>query len=435
MPPRTHKHYRLAVCVICVKKGNSPRPITETGQLLKQIQRHWIENYDPKNPKLPLSVCGRCRMILSAIDKGGKTTEDLPDPVDFSEWKYPGLGSTRSSIGLDQLDEQVNCQCDLCRIGRVGPNTDPIQYNTISRKPYNLGRPKQSSSSRLPPRVPITICFRCLQLLKKGESHPSNCGIQERRDNVQSLLESDPRGYEIAASKLIKSKAESAPKDSPTISLATAGPSRQLTLKRPYTRSVTKARYTNSPVPASEVLKMQRATKMTGVQLKTYAKFERSWHERSSLEPHLDSAHQESSHIMQPFFSTTKCMLDSKNAKEREMGKVERVVVHCKDMYETIKFVCEQRGYSDMSNTYLKIAADTGKGSFKINASIVDMDSTTPTQSKTAKWSYEEGPGVGDYKDSGVKRIILLGKFSSKIKEHLLSICVPCALNSADNSY
>ena len=412
MPPRTHKHYRLAVCVICVKKGNSPRPITETGQLLKQIQRHWIENYDPKNPKLPLSVCGRCRMILSAIDKGGKTTEDLPDPVDFSEWKYPGLGSTRSSIGLDQLDEQVNCQCDLCRIGRVGPNTDPIAYG-LSRKPYNLGRPKQSGSSRLPPRVPITICFRCLQLLKKGESHPSNCGIQERRDNVQSLLESDPRGYEIAASKLIKSKAESAPKESDSISLSTAGPSRQLVLKRPYTRSTTKARYADTSIPASEFSKMVDSASLTGKQSTVVAKFQRSWHGRKTFEPNLSSTLYEKSHVLEPLYSTENCLLDAKKLKDREIGKVERVVVFNNDMLATNKLICDTRGYSDISNTFFKLAADSGKGSFKVNATIEDLKPnlvTTPSSSKTPKWSYEQGPLADSFLDSGVKRGILLGK-------------------------
>ena len=72
---------------------------------------------------------------------------------------------------------------------------------------------------------------------------------------------------------MIKEKANSAP-NSPNISLATAGPSRQLTLKNPYTRSAAKrALFTNSPVPSSEVFKMKNSAGLNGLETQIVTKF------------------------------------------------------------------------------------------------------------------------------------------------------------------
>ena len=170
---KTHRIFRSQVCLVCAKKGSSPRNIT--GKLLEQVHKYWIENYDPTNPKLPSSLCSRCRHLFYEIDKGTKTIEDLPELFDFSQLKFPK--HTRSTSNLDDL---THCQCDLCLIGSQKGNAVP----------YPMGRPKHSGPDQLPMRRPITICERCLSRMEKGKEHPINCGISDRRENMQDLLES-----------------------------------------------------------------------------------------------------------------------------------------------------------------------------------------------------------------------------------------------------
>ena len=160
------------------------------------------------------------------IQNGTKTTDDLPDPYIFKN--FPKSVATRSSPELDKLQM---CECDMCKVGRQngahGKKTKPSHIK-------NIGRPKHEGPDQLPLRKPVWICDRCKQQIGKGHRHPPNCGISEFRENVEQLVQSDPRGYEILASKLIHEKQKSAPKTSSTISLETAAPGHQMTLNKKY---------------------------------------------------------------------------------------------------------------------------------------------------------------------------------------------------------
>ena len=65
-----------------------------------------------------------------------------------------------------------------------------------------------------------------------------------------------------------------------------------------------------------------------------------------------------------------------------------------------------------MKDTYLKIGGDDGNGSLKITSTIECLVEDPPNNSNTqqAKWSYKSGLTTGKLKDSGVRRVTILGK-------------------------
>ena len=207
---RTHDQNRELVCLVCFKKGNSMIKI-DSGVNLSRVQKYFIENYDPNEEKIPNGLCSRCRIILLDIEQGKKSVSALPEPMDFSSLIFPAI--TRSSK-VNNLKDFQHCTCSICSIVRVYPNDHT--------KPYPLGRPSLSDNIDIPTEKPCKICKTCLQFVGKGIHHPSPCGIRHRRENVQSLLYEDPRGYEIAVSTLVKEKVAESPSGSSYIQVATA---------------------------------------------------------------------------------------------------------------------------------------------------------------------------------------------------------------------
>ena len=225
---------------------------------------------------------------------------------------------------------------------------------------------------------------------------------------MKDMLKSDPKLREMIASDVIKEKATSEP-NSPNVSLQTAGPSRQLTIKNPYTRSVKRALFIDSPVPAREVMKLRTAGGFTGNQTELLTSTVRSWIGRDTFEPHVREKIKDMRHVMDPFYSTTTCKLDAHNKKIREeFGRVDRVVVFNNDMLATNTFICNARKYSDISETYFRFAADHGRGFLKINGSLQSLDDAHTD--KKQRFSYQDGLLDDKFKDSGVKKIILYGK-------------------------
>ena len=204
--------------------------------LLEKIQKFYIENFDPGNPKMPCAVCSQCINTLR------RNPEKLPDPSDYSQLEFPSRAQLRE-LKISNLDEMTGCTCSLCIIGRqsgaqFSPTKSPV--HKIAR-----GRPAYLPQT-LPLRRPVTICARCEQVLGKGIPHPQNCSIQDLRENRQAKQEQDPVGYEKSAAKLIKKKIGESSGDSIQLT-NTAG--KPLTLPKPDKASVTKALFVDIPVP------------------------------------------------------------------------------------------------------------------------------------------------------------------------------------------
>ena len=93
---------------------------------------------------------------------------------------------------------QKTCQCTICliAIAHVGGGGQPKSFT----KPFERGRPSLPGPKQLLTPKPMTVCTRCLQTVGPGINHPKHCTIKDRRQNIQDLVEQDPRGAEMAAS-------------------------------------------------------------------------------------------------------------------------------------------------------------------------------------------------------------------------------------------
>ena len=341
------------------------------------------------------------------IQKGQKTISDLDIEieVDLDNLSFPI--STPHQLRVSEvtcLDDLKNCECTICKIGR--------QHALETLKgPHKIGRPRLPGPAVLPDRVPVKICDRCKQKIGPGKRHPKNCSIKEKRDSMQDMLDSDPRGYEIACSDKLKEKVATAEaSNSPTISLATRG--RPWTITKPMAPKKTPR---NAQFCIAEWARMKSKARLTDSQSKVVAKFTRQTFGRSSLPANLTEKVQHQSHSLGQFHSLEKDFFDSSDISERGSGRVSRSVVFINDLLECNKELCRIRGYS-MPETYLRFSGDSGGGSFKFSFNLIDLASETPTDdsnsdgpspSKKKKWSYDKGVMAEDFLDTGVRRIIV----------------------------
>ena len=400
--PKSHSEMRSLNCLICNLKGSSPRKIT--GKCLERVQKYFMATYDIENINYPSSVCGRCNNIITAIEKGTKTKEDLPQPLDLSLVKLP---TPKKETRLGSSESRTFCDCYMCETGRQNPGQIGNSYGGSGQTgPHKMGRPLKQGPDPLPPRKMVKMCERCLR--REDEPHPPNCGFTQRRRNLEEISKIDQRGSEILASKVIKSKVKASSTSDSTISLATAGPSRQLTLIKPYTRSVSKALFKDTAIPATHWSKVKTDNHLTTNQSLGVARSLRSLLGRGVIESNVKEKMQDLSHTLELYYSTVKPLLDSKKKKIREtLGPVEKVLVFNNDMLATNNYICSARDYSGgIENTFFRIGADSGRGSFKINGTIENLDEITKSDSK--KWSY--AVPSDRFKDSGVKRLIVYGK-------------------------
>ena len=108
----THGQNRSKVCLLCFQKGSTMFPIT--GLTLQRIKSHFLANFEPSDQKMPISICGRCRNMLNAVEhsdeKKRMKVEQLPEVIDFSQLDFPVI--TRSS-GVTDLKDLKNCSCSV----------------------------------------------------------------------------------------------------------------------------------------------------------------------------------------------------------------------------------------------------------------------------------------------------------------------------------
>ena len=225
---KTHLEFRSLVCLICWKRGSSPRNIG-SGALLKRVQAiPKYATYTTSDPKLPKSCCSACNKILTQIDKGEKTVSHLPEPeIDLTKIKFPVSTPHQLRINsIENLDQLTFCECTICEIGRQHLNHEGNKnWSKTGHQPFKKGRPKAFGPSLLPDAKPVTICDRCKRKIGPGISHPQPCKLTDLRESLQELNELDPRGFEIAASEMLKNKMAAQPNSSsPTISIATKSP-------------------------------------------------------------------------------------------------------------------------------------------------------------------------------------------------------------------
>ena len=114
---------------------------------------------------------------------------------------------------------------------------------------------------------------------------------------------------------------------------------------------------------------------------------------------------------LQPFFSSTTAEFDSSVKEERlEDIKVKRTIVYCNNLTGLLRFLATERGYveNDDDKSWHKTGMDGGGDFLKICLNMEKDGESVPEQVKRPRFSYSEGAFASNFKDSGVKKLMIL---------------------------
>lgn len=146
--------------------------------------------------------------------------------------------------------------------------------------------------------------------------------------------------------------------------------------------NVTKSNKENFQVTTDDLSRIKNAMNLSDNNVKTLSQELRTCnngYNRKVVESHAVTKLNELSHRLDNFFSIVK-----------NEGKT---TVYCNDILEFTNYIISQRN-CDKQNLHIKIGADGGGGSFKINLCIVTRSNCNKKQAK---------------KDSGVKKMFIIG--------------------------
>ncbi len=212
------------------------------------------------------------------------------------------------------------------------------------------------------------------------------------------------------ASNVVRDKLDSAKEKK--VTLATHCPTKPMTLSEQKPPSRVKALYSDKPIPASELKKMMQVNNMSLNQVKKQSFMIRTWQGRNSIEPRTLNTLVEMDRTLQPFFKSQDVELEG-----HKNTLVKRSITYCHDVNGVIQHIKETRGYSSESTLRSKIGIDSGGDFLKVclNLDVVDSDNSPK---KKAKFAYKEGACASEFKDSGVKKIIILAIVENVTESH-----------------
>ena len=430
---RTHNDNRSYVCFICRKKPVNARLGTNIwvirNKLLELVREHFLGSYDPDDQKCVDGLCGSCRSKLIRIEAKKLPASALGTPFDQSQLEFP-------TTDMAELEGMVNCPCANCSIANSYCGSAGNTFG--SRRPTSTGRPIKSANSPVPesetsqqtisppeiesstpnsetPQSPdndtITICRKCLTEKRRGISH--QCNITTRRENMEKLQSEDPKGAEIAASKIVKQKMATAKGEgSSTFSLQSGG-SKPMNLPIPSPSKNVQAKYAdpNTPIPAEQLSRLKVNANLSMNQTREVEKWVRANTGRKSVESGATEKVREDLKSLEPFFTWEHHFFDSSKAAERVDGKkVIRPIVYCHELQKLINHLREKRGFHSMTKHMIKLGADGGKQFLKFCINLikeVNETESSPVQRK-ARSSYAKGSFSIRYKGSGVKLSIII---------------------------
>jgi hypothetical protein len=123
---------------------------------------------------------------------------------------------------------------------------------------------------------------------------------------------------------------------------------------------------------------------------------------RKAVEPNLQKKLSIKIHSLDKYFSILK--IDFVKIKCGDSADADELVVYCKDLNGLIQYVKQERQSSEV---HLKFGIDGGGGFLKICLSIQSTNNNE--KSGSCRQKYEEGIAAKRFKDTGVKKIFILG--------------------------
>lgn len=344
---RTHNEARLKLCIICMEKKKELRKLTaEMIRILKTNSR-----YSESDPRLPQVICNWCKVKSTKASKGGKFEDIMLRYSDFT------LKPIRSL-----LDKK--CDCKLCQLVR----------NSHTNFDRNLNSTTKEST-------------------KQKQIDVNNSETVE----VQSNNQLTPKQKDHLLSDLIKSKMDC---------VNTNRNIQELALSQTHGRPLRIAINSKSEKPvqisAADVAKLQTnygfsSKVVLGItkDLRVGAK------KRKMFEPNLKDKLKTSNHTLDSYFAVQE--IETVHLIRNKRTVTKKPFVYCSNIQELRQLVEEKR---ECDRPHLKFGIDGGGGFLKITLSIQDMEQGTESSSRQR---YVDGVAAKRFKDSGVKKIFLIG--------------------------
>ena len=386
---KTHKEMRASVCVLCFRKPKTLRPLSKTA--LDLIEKYVF--HDVKADKwswLPSHICGGCYAELN------KTKVDPTHNVKHVEFLSldPPARTTRSF---------VKCVCSVCTTGRMH-GSEYNQHKNIFPGP--VGRPS-SNSKEMPQR--ITVCSACLSTMAPRVPH--QCSRGSKVENLQNLVrESSCRTKEKVITSQLKEVFEEKEISTAggTVMLSTGGTPIQASLGTVKSNDPRKF----SP---GGLNRLQAKLGVSDNKMNIIGNYLRVKCGRGSvvkLQEDLVNRNKlfnedfEVKIIKQKVYEEKESDDSNENKiKSKKVAvEVEKTVVKVKDTVEFAAKIMAARGLLP-EESVVQIGINDGQGAIKIMLTIKEKEEVKNTAKKLR---YSEGFGGKNFKNSGVKKLLVL---------------------------
>lgn len=369
-----HNIARTKVCLLCFRKGSFS--VLGKVDLLMTI-RQVIENYDENDRRLPTSICGSCKTSLYKL-KSGHTGH-----------KFQGLNKLEHVLETQRwLSPRIkDCDCKVCEVASSnGSQAKKIQ------QPWKRGRAKSEGDDGDGDSHDIRqvkLCGLCFSRIYRGCAH--NCTHATKMSNLHQLTTNNEK--EKVASDILRDKTSAS--GSSTTSLNTNGRPLTVSLQKPKSKASDGTPHEG--ISHTDIKAMQTHVGLTQNQtLKVCQDLRMISKNRKLIEPGLQDFLQKNNLIFEDIFEITEI-----NGHEG---------VFCTDVSKLVQRLSEKRGHNDEPPVLFKLGLDSGRGTLKASVSLLfHGDPLLETGGPPPRKRRTFGDDVlGSFKDSGVKKIIIL---------------------------
>lgn len=123
---------------------------------------------------------------------------------------------------------------------------------------------------------------------------------------------------------------------------------------------------------------------------------------------------------LEQFFTVRTYEMDSSAKEEREGGqKVNRAVVYCNNLIGLIAHLRQHRVFHPQTRYFVKIRIDSGGSFLKVCLNLERQnDELSSPANQNTKWSYAAGACSDMFKDSGVRKLMIVAMVEEATESH-----------------
>ena len=346
----SHESCRKKVCVICIRKATREKGLSQTD--IQAIRDYVIPGYDVSDPDYPCGICNGCYLRLNQKRNGLSSTLPIKQ------------FTPNRSFHLRSLDEK-NCPCEICTVAKSG-------LNASRGLKMKSGRPKTAVSSVVTTPKVLSLCSQCLTEIFPGCRH--NCSKDRHKrakiDNLERLAGS-PTTAERVATRLGGGKGKAS-----------------LPKKNLFSAEDIKVMRKNNNLTTRQTIGLTQDMRQLSGSSRT-------------VESYIEKSLTEQNHVLDKYFTHENMLFLEEDKTKKTSRKFFEQTVIVSDLKGLIDNVLEKRGL-ERENALIRIGLDGGGGFMKICSSIFDVEA--PYSS-----TLQSGQAVKKFKDSGVKKVIILG--------------------------